>query len=306
MMRALSLLILALASGTAAAEPSVQKAVPIEEKNVVNGKVRLDPTKGYIFLQGPERQIGIFIRVADDEDKAEYQKEWEKQFARERKRYPDRLERWRMDLVVARETKAKPPKMPVEPVRETFSIGPIEQRTQESFGPSYVYSKDPANKLYTYLTMVKPGIYIWYGAISFIPDTGYSGACACMGSVKFEVKPGMVTDLGNFLLAAPRLDQQQSAETNDLRANPEQFAKYEATRDRQMSEPRYGLPASLSSWPSARAEFSASGKIDNFLGVMVSRLPPIPGVLAYQRDTVVDARTNLPVTSKAMSSWRSR
>jgi hypothetical protein len=127
-----------------------------------------------------------------------------------------------------------------------------------------------------------------------------------MGSVKFEVKPGMVTDLGNFLLAAPRLDQQQSAETNDLRANPEQFAKYEATRDRQMSEPRYGLPASLSSWPSARAEFSASGKIDNFLGVMVSRLPPIPGVLAYQRDTVVDARTNLPVTSKAMSSWRSR
>lgn len=302
---AVSLLLLALATGAAAAEPVVPKGVAIEEKNVLGGKVRLDPSKGYIFVQGLDRQVGIFIRVADQEDRDAYQKDWEKQFAKAQKRYPGLLEQWQQALVTAQAARTKISPKPIEPKRETFTIEPIEQHTQESFGPSFVYAKDPANQLYSYLTAVKPGTYIWYGPITLIPDTGYSGICYCMGSVKFEVKPGIVTDLGNSLLAAPRFDQQETAQITDLRANPDQLAKFEAARVRQMSEIRYGLPASLNNWPNARGEFSASGKIDNYLGVMISRLPPIPGVLAYQRDTVIDVRTNTPLPNRTMSRWRS-
>jgi hypothetical protein len=303
---ALSITVLTLASSAAATDVVVPKAVAIEEKNLVAGKVSLDPAKGYIFLRGKERQFGVFIRVPDQEDRDGYQKEWEKRFIKAKKAYPTALERWRMDAASAAELKRKPPRKPVEPTRETFSIGPVEQRTMESFGPVFVYAKDPANKAYSYLTAVKPGTYIWYGPIMLASEGGYAGICACMGSVKFEVKPGIVTDLGNFLTTAPKIAEQDDAQINDLRDNPAQFAKFEAALAENQGEPSYGLPASLRSWPSARAEFSASGKIDNFLGVMVSRLPPIPGILAYQRDTVIDVRTNTPVSSRTMSDWRSR
>ncbi len=42
--------------------------------------------------------------------------------------------------------------------------------------------------------------------------------------------------------------------------------------------------------PAARAEFSAVGKINNFYGQMVARIAPIDGVIAYDRDRVIDLR----------------
>ena len=55
------------------------------------------------------------------------------------------------------------------------------------------------------------------------------------------------------------------------------------------------VPSSLASMPRGPAQYRAAGKIDNFFGVMVDRLTALPGVLAYQRDQVIDVPTGAPV-----------
>lgn len=289
-----------LALTTAAGPPP---PAPIEERAVLSGKTRLDPSRGYIYLHATTRYFATFLRVPDEAQKAEYEKEFEEAFAKEQNRYPGRLKAW--------ETKAKdlralgqgaPPK-PIEPKRETFAIAPIEFGNMVSIGPMFVYTKQ--DNYFGYLTSVQPGTYILYGNMVAAESGGFVGTCFCMGSVKFEVKPGMVTDLGNFVTAAP-----ERGRTHDV-ATMETWRMVEA-KAAQSGKPVespfpvqptvFGLPESLAAWSSARGQFSASGKMNNFYGVMVSRLPAIPGILSYRRDAVVDARTNSDVPNPPLLS----
>ncbi len=59
----------------------------------------------------------------------------------------------------------------------------------------------------------------------------------------------------------------------------------------------FGLPDSLKAWGAAQPEFQASGKMNNYYGIGITRMTPIPGVLAYRRDTVIDVRTGTDVPS---------
>jgi hypothetical protein len=282
--------------------PSLASGVVIEEKSVVSGAIKLDPAKGYIFLTASSRQAGVFVREPDQQDIAAYRVEWEKQFAKAQKRYPDQLAQWRIDVNNAGATKASPPEKPVEPTHENFSIGDIAKRTIELFGPVFAFAKQ-ADGGFSYLTAVKPGTYIWYGPVLMVGrDLGYGGFCYCMGSVKFAVRPGVVTDLGNFLTAAPVAEPQAEETTPAMIQAGGGWNGYKIGVAGKPSTIHYGLPASLNGWPSAHAEFSASGKQNNFFGQMVTRLPPIPGVLAYQRDTIIDVKTNTPVTTSTIDN----
>lgn len=50
------------------------------------------------------------------------------------------------------------------------------------------------------------------------------------------------------------------------------------------------MPDSLKAFPYAEADFRTYGKLDNFYGLSVGRMPPVPVVLAYDRDKVVDLK----------------
>ncbi len=52
----------------------------------------------------------------------------------------------------------------------------------------------------------------------------------------------------------------------------------------------YELPSSLQNTPSEIADFRATGKINNFFGLTIDRMPEIDGVLAYSRDRVIDLK----------------
>jgi hypothetical protein len=268
---------------------------PVEEKNVISGKSKLDPASGYMFVQSNGRTNGLFLRVPDDATRAEYQKEWDEAFGKAMKKYPGQLKRWESDVALAKQTKKKPPEKPAAPDRETFSIGAIELRDMIGFGPMFVFNK--GEDRFSYLTAVKPGTYIYYGPLYYAPGLAPAGMCYCMGTVRFEVKAGIVTDLGNFLAAAPKpappydVNAQFWMKENEERAakgKPPIFAPQELA---------FGLPDSLKTWPSAQAEFHASGKLNNYFGITITRMPPVPGVLDYRRDTIVDARTGKDVPS---------
>lgn len=274
---------LATPAALAAKDPPIVPSKAIEEKYLASGKAGIDPAKGYIFLRAPVRFTGTFVRVPDDQDRADYRFLFDKEYAKQVKAYPGKLAKWRSDTKLAEQTKRKLPAKPDEPTREGVSIGDIELRTAIAVGPMFMFSKSEDGAEFRYMQEVKPGTYIYYGPVMSMPNGAAFGTCYCMGSVRFEVKAGEVTDLGDFLSTAPDYASQRSA---DLLGN----AQLPASR-----ESHYGLPASLEGKPSSRAQFHASGKLNNFYGITLSRMPPVPGVLAYRRDTVIDVASGQAV-----------
>lgn len=264
-------------------------AQSIEEKQIAAGKFSFDPAGGYIYLHGPFRQMGMFLRVPDQADLDAYKKDWDAAFAKAKAKYPKQLANWEAEKKAAAVTGAKLSDKPAEPTPETFTIGDIETRYTISFGPQYVFSKDSTNNYYSYLTTVKPGTYIYYGPIMFDVNAGYIGTCYCMGTVKFEVKPGVITDLGNFLMVAV-FRTPPNPPRPDVTVTPEGTFLTMGKQKVEVGKLEWGLPASLKSFPSMQADFHASGKMNNYFGISIARLPAIPGILGYQRDKVIDLK----------------
>lgn len=282
----------------AALIPTTAQAQAVEEKNLLSGKARLDPAKGYIFVQANARSQGVFLRVPDDTTRTEYQKDWDEAFAKAQKKYASAVKTWEKDVAIAKSTGSKPPTKPEEPTRETFSAGAIELRDMIAYGPMFVFGKSETQ--FTYLTAVKPGTYIYYGPMYYAPGLAPAGQCYCMGTVRFEVKEGTITDLGNSLAALPRVTAPYSVGTQAmLKMNDERKAK---GKDPVWNPPAlaYGVPDSLKSLPAVKAELVANGKINNHFGLPIDRMPPIPGILDYRRDTVIDARTGAEVPNPSI------
>jgi hypothetical protein len=272
-------------------QPALAEA--IEEKNLLKGKVSIEEDLGYIYLTAPMRFGGTFVRVPDDEDIADYKEARAEAFGEALKRYEKEYKRWERNTATAKEQRAKGRRAnkikpePIKPTESVFNFAAIEQFTATDFGPTYVFAKGGGT--FSYLEAVKPGTYIWYGPVIFDKNQGHIGVCYCMGTVKFEVKAGTITDLGNFLRSAPQwLDDptaplasiQYSGGLNGFIIKPPS----------QSGKVVYGLPPSLAEYPSEKAQFFAHGKMNNFYGIMISRVAPIPGVLAYDRDRIIDLK----------------
>jgi len=300
----LAILVAAAASGTALQAQGLLTAAAkiepraVEEKDIVSGKTKLDPAKGYIFISGTARQFGMFLRVPDEATRMEWEKDRAKAFEKALKSYRSNFALWQANAAQLKEHKIKVPIAPVEPTLETFQFDPIDLRDLVGFGPQFVYAK---GETVSYLQSVKPGTYIWYGPVLGGAGVPAGGVCTCMGTVRFDVKAGVVTDLGNWLLAAPEPDEIhrqviQKANEKLIAAGKKPLPPAERP------EIKFGLPASLKDWPSAQAEFHANGKLNNLFGIMISRLLPVPGVLGYHRDIPVDLRTSQEIVSPTLIS----
>jgi hypothetical protein len=99
-----------------------------------------------------------------------------------------------------------------------------------------------------------------------------------MGSVKFEAKAGQITSLGDFL----------SLGWADRAALEQSTFERELLPDRPAKPTDWSIPQSLAKYTNAKAELRAAGKRNNVLRALVGRIPPVPGVLAYNRDVPVD------------------
>lgn len=261
----------------------------ITERDVTRQRVTLDPARGYIFMRTPGRLAGTFLRVPDEEALQAYRERRAAALAAEMEDYQRRLQGWqrRQEIGSLRRNDERP----VEPTEATLAFPSFTAQTAQSFGPEYVYAEDEASPLrYSYLTVVPPGRYVWYGPVFFDAQMGHSGACYCMGSVMFDVEAGKVTDLGNYLTAAPQFENQPAVVFDQFRGMGG-WNGFAIVIPDHSSAVSFGLPASLAAWPSRRTEFQAVGKMNNVFGVRITRLAPIPGVLGYDRDRVMDLRT---------------
>ena len=141
----------------------------------------------------------------------------------------------------------------------------------------------------TYFAALPPGRYVIVGAAS--SGFGFAGTCFCMGSVSFEAKAGVVTDLG-YLLAT----------WDDRPSTIPELAPYVEPSKRYVVMPPIiiatvrppadatPVPAALQAMPRIPADLRAVGKIPNYFHTVINRMAPIPGVLAYDGDTVIDLK----------------
>lgn len=239
---------------------------PIEAKDLARERKTLAPDRAYVFLHAPSRVNLLILKEPNAEDIATYEAEWREAFERAKRKYNREIEEWPETVEFRRSTGRSVPPRPVEPTEENFSIGSLDLRMQVSIGPQYIFSKSDDGE-FSYLMELEPGIYRYYGPVTVAPNGAALGVCYCMGSVKFEVVAGRITNLGDFLAIPPDLDSWS-----------------------QRSAVDYALPATLADWPSEQADWRATGKMNNFFGIGIDRMPEVPGVLSYERDTVIDVK----------------
>jgi hypothetical protein len=149
------------------------------------------------------------------------------------------------------------------------------------------------DKEHVMLVPVRPGTYILgvIGHMSSMMDTPVVGICPCMGTVKFEASPGVITDMGAIWVVP-------DGEPTDI---PE-LAKVVTGKDTELSDhgwdiairpadPASHVPPTLRDLPRAPADYRATPSIPNYTGATLSRLAPLPGVLDYDKDgEVIDLK----------------
>jgi hypothetical protein len=276
--------IFAAIAATAALLPQIAIAkskVPVfvEAKHVKDSPtVTLDPAKAYILLRTPNAMPMHFVKIASTEDQIAYDKLRNEAFAEAKENYIKDLAKYERDLALAKKTSGmKTPKKPIEPTEANFQFTQFAQMANFTMGPfNRFYSKDGG----TYLHAVTPGKYRIFGQVD--PLVGI-GVCYCMGSVTFEAEAGKITDLGTMDLDLANSGPAEKGDSSSPRVAAYALA-LEPVNDLTPVDPR------LKSLPRTPADLRAAGKMANYMGIGISRLPAIKGVLSYQRDRIIDKK----------------
>lgn len=145
------------------------------------------------------------------------------------------------------------------------------------------------------LTGLKPGTYILAGvALQSWASRGKGemASSLCMGTVKFEVRTGVITDLGDILAARddrptsiPELAGAATGKGRNFAGTPPYAVGVRPAGSSTL------VPAALGTLPRVPADYRAMPAYPNYPGTNLSRLAPLPGVLDYDKNgDVVDVK----------------
>ncbi|QFT76999.1 hypothetical protein [Erythrobacter sp. THAF29] len=248
-------------------------------------EVLLDPNKAYILLQSPVAIPATFFKVPTDLEREIVANQRSAALEKAREKWAKKQAKYEKHIARAKKRREKPTqKKPIEPTEENFSWTPPEQMMMFSLGPLNRFDKGKGLSLY--LQEVPPGEYVYYGTTSM-----GLGACACMGTVKFMAEPGTINALrydGVWLdkdsneIGRGRLPE--GVDTNDqlvrvaMIIEPVDEAAYDPRLPKEWIKDAQLVPMPF---------------VPNWMGAEINRLAPIPGVLAYNRDEVIDVQAEL-------------
>ncbi|OJW60345.1 MAG: hypothetical protein BGO57_06625 [Sphingomonadales bacterium 63-6] len=285
-MKRATLITLALLSAGVGLTHSAQAKDDGWETSIIKDKpeVSLDPTKAYLLVETSGPVAATFFRVLTEEERAQDTKDRAEAFAKKHQEWAKDHARWERSPVAYRPDlkESKPLPEPVEPTEAAMVWPALEMSRMVSLGPINRFAKGDGFSLY--LQEVPPGEYVYYG--SFVANLG---VCVCMGTVKFDVVPGKITTLrydyaytdqqGAFLpnpLQVPKdVDQDDAFVRLAMMVGPVDEKAHDARLPTDMLVP---------------ADFVAVSSLPNWRKAEINRLQPIPNVLAYDRDKLIDLR----------------
>jgi hypothetical protein len=286
------LLLCALASLTLAGPAIAGDKHPMfVESRAVKDKpvVTLEPAKAYVLLRSDEAVPLYLMRVPTAEEQAVYTQLRNEAFAEAREKYTKkRVSYDRAVAAAAKLPKDAPrqrlPDKPVEPTEANFEFTPFGMMAAVGIGPLDRFAKAKGGAS-TYLQEITPGEYRIYGPLVFNNGAAALGTCYCMGSVKFEARAGEIVDMGVILTDGVERPKAPPGDSSFPVAMD--IPNYLGPAPADMAiDPR------LAQSTIRRAVYKPVGKLPNYFGVTIGRIPAMPGVLRYDRDRIVDLTTN--------------
>lgn len=289
-----SLIVALLFAASPVAVSAQTIATPVPDRPAVT----LDAASGYVMFTAPGQTALLLVREPDAEDRAAWQARRDEEFAEAVRRYPRQLRSYERErerqatLARAGQRRGDPPARPVEPTQENFQFTPIEWSLMYSIGPLNRFAKESRS---VYISVLKPGTYHVYGPVAALPGVAPTGYCLCMGSVRFDVAAGEITDMGR-IVNNPGMHVERFG--NDARP---QMDPDTAVTPFSILPPVAAIPVDprLTSFTVRPAVYSAGRKFPNYFGLIVDRINPMPGVIAYSRDRIIDLRAPAPVSESA-------
>ena len=265
-----TLIVVAVMSSTPSA--AAVRNLTIKDKPMVE----LDTSRAYILVESNQAMPLFFFRVADDAAKSAYESEKAEAYLKARADYEKKLVKYEKRhaawMKSGQKTGKTEPVKPDEVTEETFRYLDIEQTNMFMVGPLNRFAKGEKS---LHLHEVDPGEYVFYS----------SGACMCMGTVKFVAKPGVITVMGRVGISGDEykaLPPRERAEGESMALPPighEGLQVTPATPD--VLDPR------LAGYKHVAAELAPVGWLPNWSGGAINRVNPIPGILEYNRGEVV-------------------
>jgi hypothetical protein len=146
---------------------------------------------------------------------------------------------------------------------------------------------------WTYVVAVKPGTYI-------VAGVGFTSLC--LGTVKFDAKPGVITDLGYILIARNR-EKTPAPELQDVvaRIRRDQFMPFVlAVRPFVEGMP---VPVAIANLPKVSADYHVVRSFPNYFHTLVDRIVPMPGLIDYDSEGhAIDLKATPHVNDSELSS----
>jgi len=156
------------------------------------------------------------------------------------------------------------------------------------------------------LMSLKPGEYVIAGiAVTnwAAVSTGLMATSLCMGTVKFEARPGVITDLGAIFTARDDEPTEIPELSKVVSGKPRGFGVYPVIAAIRPAAPAADIPDALKNLPIEPATYRPVGAFPNYLGARISRLAPIPGVLDYDKDgNVIDLKAANATSAQTLLS----
>ena len=182
-------------------------------------------------------------------------------------------------------------------VRRVFDKNPL--RSSPDAEPNVVEpnAKKPFAKVNgaEFLIMsLKPGVYVLEGVAATnwaMQDSGLVVTCLCMGTVKFEAKPGVVTDLGAILVSRDDRPTDVPEFANVVSGKPRGFGDAPPVVAVRPAGAQAQMPDGLAQIKVIAAAYSPVGSLPNYIGARISRLAPMPGILNYDESGQVIGAT---------------
>jgi len=141
--------------------------------------------------------------------------------------------------------------------------------------------------LVTLLIEVPAGTYVLYGT-----SGGSHGlvTCNCLGTVQFDAKPGVVTDMGALYADKVHGESPEPYLEDNLGKSMFNYG-FIFGQALVPATAATAVPASIAALPRVAADYHAVGLFREPGAQSINRLAPIPGVLRYDRGRVIDERT---------------
>ena len=284
----LAMLMAAATSGAGPTKADLKILGPVKD----TAAVQLDPNAAYILLRSPAPVPVNLFRIATPDEVAEYKARRAEKLAKAHAKWAKSHATWAKDIADWKKspgTYPHPGEEPVEPTDASFNYPPLDQENLLAFGPLNRFAKEKGGTS-TYLQRVWPGRYVVYGSVLVNPNGGAMGFCVCMGTIAFDARPGEIVDVGLVKASATDaltypnlLEKAEPGEIEGLRNGSVTMMRWAPQSGSLPIDPR------LSAYKVVPAQFRPAGPVPNYYGVQVDRMTALPGVLAYDRDRIVDA-----------------